>query len=139
VLDQRFDQRQPPAAPGDDEAQLCVGVAVGAEQRVDLRLEQVALGVQRDRRGRALQAIEVGSERVRAPAVEADHLEHAVAAVEAVVLDRDRRLGGWRDHAVDGCELVHGHRPRLSKAARRASAAPLASVGATGVGWRRRP
>ena len=49
-----------------------------------------ALDRQLDRRRRALEPVEVLGERERAAAVEPDHLEDAVAAVEAVVGQRDR-------------------------------------------------
>ena len=110
VLDQWLDQRDPPAAAGDDEPQLGVALPVRLEQRLDLGLELGPLRGQLDRGGGALDPLQVLGEGERAALVQADHLEHAVAAVEAVVLERDRCLGGRRDPAVDGCELGHGHR-----------------------------
>src|SRR6266576_5467128 len=44
-------------------------------------------------------------QRERLSLVEPDHLESAVAAVEAVVLEADRRLGRRRDRAVDAAQL----------------------------------
>src|SRR5918994_5154877 len=41
----------------------------------------------------------------RPPAIQADHLEHAVAPQQAVVGDGDPRLGGRRDLPVDAREL----------------------------------
>ena len=52
-------------------------------------------------RGGPLEALEVLLERERPPVVDADHLEHAVAAQQALVGGRDRRRGGQRDLAVD--------------------------------------
>ena len=70
-----------------------VPVADPLEQRRDLSSSAAAVDGQLDRGRRALEPVEVLAERERAARVEADHLEHPVAAVEAVVGQRDRRLG----------------------------------------------
>ena len=57
------------------------------------RLQRGAVELELDRRRRALEPVEVVDERERLALVEADHLEGAVAAVEAIVLESDRRLG----------------------------------------------
>ena len=66
------------------------------------------------------------ADREGAAGVEADHLEGAVAAVEAVVLEADRRLGGRRDLAVDAGQLgeVRRHRGRGYLKAARAGDGP---------------
>ena len=75
------------------------------QQRLDLALQHLAIERQLDRSGGALQSIEVIRERERSPPIEADHLEGAVAAVEAIVSQRHHCLGDRRDLAVDACQL----------------------------------
>ena len=77
---------------------------------LDDHLERLVVRVQTQALARVPQAVDVIAERERPPAVEADHLEDAVAAIETVVLERDRGLRGGGDRPVDGCELVHWHR-----------------------------
>jgi hypothetical protein len=57
----------------------------------------------------------VVAERERPPAIEADHLEDAVASIETVVRQRQDGIGGRRDGAVDRCELGDRHGARLSE------------------------
>ena len=96
---ERLDQQDPAAAAGGDQPQLRVAVAVLGEERLELGLERRAVERQVDRRRRAAEPVEVGLERERAAAVEPDHLEHAVAAVEPVVGQWEDRVGGGRDAA----------------------------------------
>jgi hypothetical protein len=97
----RLDRGDSPPAPGDDQPQLRIAVTVRLEQRLDLGLERCPLGIELDRGRRALQPVQVLGESQRPAAVEADDLEHAVAAVQAVVLQRDRRRRGRSDRSVD--------------------------------------
>jgi hypothetical protein len=98
------------AIAGDDQPQLGVPVAEAVEERRDLALERLALDGQLDGGRGALEAVEVLGERVRAPRVEADDLEHPVAAIKAVVGKRDHRLRGRPDRPVDACQLIRAHR-----------------------------
>jgi hypothetical protein len=98
---QRLDQRDPAAAAGDDQPQLRVVVGVRLQQRRDLRLEAVTLERQLDRSRRALHPVQVRVEGEGPAAVEPDHLEDAVAAVEAVIGQADRGLVGRADRSVD--------------------------------------
>ena len=59
MLDQWLDQRDPPAAAGDDEPQLGVALPMRLEQRLDLGLELDPLRGQLDRGGRALDPLQV--------------------------------------------------------------------------------
>ena len=74
------------------------------------------------------------------PRVEPDHLEDAVAAVEAVVAQRDRRLGGRGDRAVDRGQLLQGHRREAIRAIARRLEPPSrrARSRSPGPGRRRR-
>ena len=49
------------------------------------------------------------AEREGPTSIQADHLEHAVAAVHPVVRQRDGRLGRGRDPSVDACQLRRCH------------------------------
>src|SRR2546423_871124 len=80
------------------------GVSRAIERQVDLR-------------SRALEAVEVLAERERPPLVEADDLEDAVAAVDAIVANRDDRLGRGSDLPVDADDLVRRHRREAIQAA----------------------
>ena len=95
----------PAAAAGDDQPQLPFDRRRPRRAGPDLALQGAAVEAQLDRGGGALQPVEVVDQRERLAPVEADHLEGAVAAVEAVVLEADRRLGRRRDLAVDAGQL----------------------------------
>ena len=65
---------------------------------------------------RALEPIQVLTQRERPALVQPDDLEHPVASVETVVADRHHRLLGRCDPPVDADDLSQGHRrARLSK------------------------
>jgi hypothetical protein len=104
---QRGEDRDPPPAAGDDQPDRPVARTGPGQQRVDLRLRGVEVELQPDVRRGALEPLEVLVPGVRAAAVEAGHLEHAVAAQQTVVGDGDRHLLGGPDGAVDRCQLVH--------------------------------
>ena len=112
LVGQRLGGGDPPAAAGDDQPQLGVAVAEALQERRDLALERLALDRQLDGGRGALEAVEVLGQRVRPPRVEADDLEDAVAAIKAVVGERDHRLRGGPDRPVDACQLMRAHRQR---------------------------
>ena len=88
-------EQQAPAAARDHDAQHAVEVAAAArrEQLRDLALELGPEDLRQAQvRRRALQAVEVLGEREGGAVVDADHLEHAVAAQQALVGGRDRDL-----------------------------------------------
>ncbi len=91
--------RRPPRVI--DDPQAAVGIAAVGEQRRDLGPERLLVEAEMDRGGGAAEAGEVVVEPERVAAVELDHLEGAVAAQQPVVEDRDRRLLGRQDLAVD--------------------------------------
>ena len=66
---------------------------------------------------RAVEPVQVVGQRERAPVVEPQHLERAVATQEAVVGDRDGRLGDRADAAVDGAEQGSGAEPDTKRRA----------------------
>jgi hypothetical protein len=61
-------------------------------------------------------------ERERAPSVEADHLEDAVAAIEAVIRQGENRFPGGRHLAIDACEFSCSHGATLVHVSVRAPA-----------------
>ena len=58
-------------------------------------------------------------ERERATGVEADHLEDAVAAIEAVVRQWEDRFPGGRHRSIDACQFSYSHGATLVHAAAR--------------------
>ena len=98
---QRLEQQDPPAAAGDQQPDLRVaGVTGRAEQRREVGAQRVEVDRQAQVRRRAAHALEVVVQRERRAAVQAHDLEDAVAAQQPLVGDRDPRVGGVADHAV---------------------------------------
>ena len=87
-------------------------VAAGLEQRVGVGAHDVGVERQAQRLGAARHALEVLVHAERPAGVEADDLEDAVAAQQALVGDGDLRLGDVHDDAVEDCEHG-GHRTSL--------------------------
>ena len=96
------------AAAGDDQPHLPFDRSGLRQQRRDLGLQRAAVEAELDRRSGAVQPIEVVDEGEGLALVEADHLEGAVAAVEAVVLEGDRRRRRRRNRPVDARQLFEG-------------------------------
>ena len=112
-----------PAAAGDEQAQHGVaGLAAASSVSTSARTASASNGRRRFAR-RARHALEVLVERERPPAVEADDLEDAVAAQQPLVGDRDARLGGGHDRAVEDREHA-----RSLPGARRSAAHRLAAA-----------
>ena len=89
----------------------CVGPAAGmGEQPVGVGPDRLEVERQPQVGGRALEPAQVLLERERLPVVDADHLEHAVAAEQPLVGGRDRRLGGGHDLAVERGQRAVAHR-----------------------------
>ena len=109
-LHHRLGQEQPPAAAGDhDPQQLVVGPGAGLrEQAPRVGPDRLEVERQPEVRGRALEPSQVALERERPPVVDADHLEHSVAADQALVGRGDRRLGGEHDRSVERGERAGG-------------------------------
>ena len=107
---QRLDDRDPAAATREHDPQDPLGRAGLLEQRVDLGAQRVEVDSQAQAGAGAREPGEVVLERERAPGVQAQHLEGAVAAQQSFVRDRDPRLAGGPDGAVDARE--HGVRVR---------------------------
>jgi hypothetical protein len=101
--------RKTAAAAGEDDPQLRIAFPKALEERGEVPLEGRAIHWQLDRGGRALDAVEMCGEGERAAGVEADHLEHSVAPIEAVVAHRDDRIRGRNDLPVDACQLLDRH------------------------------
>ena len=98
-------------AAGDHEPQHSVvrGRRLG-EQRPGVGLDGRGIeGEAQVVRG-ARHALDVLAERVRAPRVQPDDLEDAVAAQQSLVGDRDPRLGDGHDRTVETGELHDGAR-----------------------------
>ena len=104
------------------------------EQRRRLGAELVEVDVEPDARARAAEPGEVIVDRERAAAVQADHLEAAVAAQQALVGDRDAGVGRVGDDAVERGELRR-HAISASGAAR--PPFPLTIGSSTGATIRR--
>src|SRR4051794_38641033 len=101
----RLSGSDPVAAAGDDQPHLPFDRAGLGEQALDLALECAAVEAELDRPGGALQPVEVVDQCEGLTLVEPDHLEGTVAAVEAVVLEADRRVRGRGDLPVDAGQL----------------------------------
>ena len=82
------------AAAGDDQRASGLRRPGLGEQRLDLGAQRHAVELEAQGGGGAFEPGDVVGQREGAARVEADHLEGAVAAVEAVVLEADRRLRG---------------------------------------------
>ena len=101
---QRLGQQQPAAAAREHDPQRARGPgprrrgrAAGGRRRAPPRGRAAAAGCGAERSSRA----KVLLERERPAVVDADHLEHAVAAEQPLVGGRDRRRGGEHDLAVE--------------------------------------
>ena len=106
---QRLGEEQPPLAGRQhDPEQTAEGVAAARlEQLGDLPLQLVPRNLAREPQVavRALEPIEVVGERERPACVDADHLEHAVAADETLVGRRNHRLRGRPDAPVEAGQI----------------------------------
>ena len=101
--DERLGQKQPaPAARQHDPQRFVGGAHAGRrEQAVGVGAHGLQIERQAEVAGRALEPREVLLQRERGTVVDADHLEHPIAADQAVVGGGDRRLGGGHDRAVE--------------------------------------
>jgi hypothetical protein len=100
------------AAPtGDDQPHLALDGAGPLQQRVDLPFQRAAVELELDRGAGAPEPLEMIGEGKGLAAIEADYLEGAVAAVEPIVLQSHRGLGGRGDLPVDAGQLFEalGH------------------------------
>ena len=97
------------------------------EQRVDLALQRGAVELELDRGGGAAEPVEVVDQRERLAVVEADHLEGAVAAVEAVVLQR--RPSPRRSGSIVPSTLASSVKPAVTAARLPETAPPLPASG----------
>ena len=91
----RLGEQQPPAAARDHDAQRAVELAAAArgQQLRDLALQLGSEDLRQAKvRARTLEPVEVVGEREGHPVVDADHLEHAVAAQQALVGGGDGEL-----------------------------------------------
>ena len=102
----RLGDRDPAPAARHDEAQERLRLARLLEQRERLGAQRVEVGLQPQARAGAAEAREVVVERERPAAVDAHHLEAAVAAQQPVVGDRDAR---FRDRARSAPSTLASH------------------------------
>jgi hypothetical protein len=110
---QRLDHRQPAPAAREHDPQQALDRPGLLQQCVDLVAQGGQVELQPQAVAGALQARVVVVHGERAAAVEAGHLERAVAAQQAFVGDRDARLGEGADRAVEARE----HPTRVSPVA----------------------
>ena len=104
ALGERLDHRDPAPSAGQHHAQEALDGPARVEQRGELGLERLVVGVEPQALARVAQAVEVVAEGERAPGVQAHDLEGAVTAQEALVGDGDAGLAGGPDLAVYGGE-----------------------------------
>ena len=90
-----------PAAAREHDAHVGEHGPRPSEERGDLGLELLAREGQTDGGAGPPHAVQMVDERERPAGVTAHELEGAVAAQQAVVVHRDRRLAGVAEHAVD--------------------------------------
>jgi hypothetical protein len=93
------------AAAGDDQPQLSFERTGLRKQGVDLAFEGAAVELELDRAGGADEPVEVVDQGKGLSLIETDDLKGTIPAVEAVVLEPDRRLGRRRDRPVDAGQL----------------------------------
>jgi len=109
---QRLGHQQPAPPAGEDQSQAPVeaGAATFLEKRGRLLLQLAPrdLAAEAQVRRGALDSVQVLGERERTPVVDADDLEDAVAADEALLHDGDEGLRGGRHATVEARELSSG-------------------------------